>query len=65
MSESKVIKQKSTDKSKVHNARKQVILCESIIRKVLAIQNCFDELKQLEDSMIIVVFIIMTRRYPK
>ena len=39
-----------SDKEKVYQARKQVIQCESIIRKVLAIQNCFSELKQLEDN---------------
>lgn len=41
----------SNDKEKVYRARKQVIVCESIIRKVLAIQNCFAELNShIKDS---------------
>ena len=50
MSVSKPRKSLSTDKENVHNARKQVIRCESIIRKVLAIQNCFAELKKFSEE---------------
>lgn len=41
---------KKGDLKKIHTARKQIIQCESIIRKVLAIYNCLDKLEQFEHT---------------
>lgn len=41
------------DNERVHQARKRIIQCESIIRKVLAIRNCFEELQQFRSSSIL------------
>lgn len=43
------------DNERVHQARKRIIQCESIIRKVLAIRNCFEELQQFRSSSIVYV----------
>lgn len=52
MNDSHSKKKKSNDKEKVQNARKQVIKCEAIIRKVLAIQECFMELNTFSENCI-------------
>ncbi|KAK8823872.1 hypothetical protein WA538_001160, partial [Blastocystis sp. DL] len=43
-------KGKVIDKDRIQRARKQIIQCESIIRKVLAIHNCYQELRNLDSE---------------
>ena len=50
MSERSPRKLKPADKDRIQHARKQIIQCESIIRKVLAIHNCFEELRNLDSE---------------
>lgn len=46
-------KVKSADRVRIENAKKQIIQCECIIRKVLAIHNCFEELRNLDRECIL------------
>lgn len=50
MSERSPRKLKAADRDRIQDARKQIIQCESIIRKVLAIHNCFEELRNLDSE---------------
>ena len=51
-------KVKSADRIRIEKAKKQIIQCECIIRKVLAIHNCFEELRNLDrECMVHYVFV--------
>lgn len=52
MSERSPSKGKVIDKDRIQKARKQIIQCESIIRKVLAIHNCYEELRNLDSESV-------------
>ena len=45
-------KHSANDSERVHQARKRIIQCESIIRKVLAIRTCFEELREFRGSLV-------------
>ena len=45
-------KHSANDSERVQQARKRIIQCESIIRKVLAIRKCFEELREFRGSLV-------------